>query len=116
MTGGTQLPQGGRCCAIRLRTPLTADGFVQVHNAPFRCSRQGPAKAPSDWSHDQSELEQGGAYILDDSQPHTLQRASVGDIRAARRAGQSPATAPIQMAAAIPPAQARTGMTTSSCL
>jgi hypothetical protein len=46
----------------------------------------------------------------------TLQRAWVGDSRAARRAGQSPATAPMRMAAPMPPPQASAGMTTSSCL
>ena len=45
-----------------------------------------------------------------------LHRASVGDMRAARKAGQSPATAPIRMAAPMPPPQARAGITTSSCL
>lgn len=35
-----------------------------------------------------------------------FQRAWGGEIRAARRAGQSPAAAPISMAAPIPPAQA----------
>ena len=41
---------------------------------------------------------------------HMLDNARVGDIRAARRAGQSPATAPIPTAAPLPPAQARSGM------
>ena len=47
---------------------------------------------------------------------HMLHRAWVGDIRAARRAGHRPATAPMRMAAPMPPPQARAGMTTSSCL
>ena len=38
-----------------------------------------------------------------------LHRARVGDSRAARRAGRSPATAPMAMAAAKPPAHASGG-------
>ena len=44
----------------------------------------------------------------------TLQRAWVGDRRAARMAGSSPAKAPMTTAAARPPAQASGGMTTVS--
>ena len=46
---------------------------------------------------------------------HTVQSAWVGDIRAARMAGRSPAMAPISSAAASPPAQARVGMTVAQC-
>lgn len=46
-----------------------------------------------------------------DPPAHTLRSASVGDMRAARSAGTSPATAPIDNAAPNPPAQARVGMT-----
>ncbi len=42
-----------------------------------------------------------------------LQRASVGDMRAARRAGTRPATAPITRAAPKPPAQASGGTSMS---
>lgn len=43
---------------------------------------------------------------------HTVRRASVGDRRAARKAGISPAIAPIASAAAKPPAPASGGITT----
>ena len=46
---------------------------------------------------------------------HMLHKAWVGDMWAARRAGRSPATAPMTSAAASPPAQAWTGMTTDQC-
>jgi hypothetical protein len=52
----------------------------------------------------------GRAYL------QIVHRAWVGDMRAARRAGHSPATAPINMAAPMPPPQAVAGMTMSSCL
>ena len=42
---------------------------------------------------------------------HRVQRAWVGDSRAARMAGSSPAAAPMSSAAARPPAQASGGMT-----
>jgi len=42
---------------------------------------------------------------------YTLQRAWVGDMRAARSAGSSPATPPISTAAASPPAHATAGTT-----
>jgi hypothetical protein len=45
-------------------------------------------------------------------QPQTVRSASVGDSRAARSAGTSPATAPISSAAPNPPAHARVGTTT----
>ena len=45
---------------------------------------------------------------------HMVQRAWVGDRRAARMAGSSPARAPMATAAARPPAQAWDGMTTAS--
>jgi hypothetical protein len=46
--------------------------------------------------------------------PHyTVRSASVGDMRAARRAGSRPARAPMAMAEPMLPAQARTGMTTA---
>jgi hypothetical protein len=47
---------------------------------------------------------------------HTVLSASVGDRRAARIAGMSPAIAPIRIAAAIPPAHASIGMTTAQRL
>jgi hypothetical protein len=43
-----------------------------------------------------------------------LHRAWVGDRRAARMAGRSPARAPMMMAAVRPPAQASVGMMTAS--
>ena len=46
----------------------------------------------------------------------TVRRASVGDSRAARRAGSRPAIAPVATAAATPPAQAVVGTTTAQCL
>src|SRR5262249_59992290 len=46
----------------------------------------------------------------------TVRRASVGDSRAARRAGSRPAIAPVATAAATPPAQAVVGMTMAQCL
>lgn len=42
---------------------------------------------------------------------HVVQRASVGDMRAPRTAGRSPATAPMKRAAAKPPVQATVGTT-----
>jgi hypothetical protein len=48
--------------------------------------------------------------------PHMVQRAWVGDIRAARMAGTSPAMAPMTRVEASPPAQARGGMTVAQCL
>ena len=47
---------------------------------------------------------------------HSVQSASVGDRRAARRAGSRPAAAPMSSAAPRPPAQARGGMTTAQPL
>jgi hypothetical protein len=47
---------------------------------------------------------------------YTVQRAWVGDIRAARNAGRRPARAPMSSAAASPPAQASVGMTADQCL
>ena len=49
------------------------------------------------------------------SESQTVLRASVGDIRAARMAGSSPAIAPITIAAARPPAHAVVGTTTVQC-
>jgi len=46
----------------------------------------------------------------------TVRSASVGDRRAARIAGSSPAIAPIAIAAPRPPAQAETGITIAQCL
>jgi hypothetical protein len=46
----------------------------------------------------------------------TVRSASVGDRRAARIAGSSPAIAPIAIAAPRPPAQAETGTTIAQCL
>src|SRR5215831_10007839 len=46
--------------------------------------------------------------------PYMVQRAWVGERRAARMAGSSPARAPMTKAAASPPAQASPGMTRSS--
>jgi hypothetical protein len=46
---------------------------------------------------------------------HRLQRAWVGDIRAARMAGRSPARAPIARVEASPPAQASGGITVAQC-
>jgi hypothetical protein len=50
------------------------------------------------------------------SHSHTVRSASVGERRAARNAGRSPATAPMMMAAPNPPTQARVGTTTDQCL
>src|SRR5277367_3983443 len=47
---------------------------------------------------------------------HMLQRAWVGDMRAARMAGSNPAMAPMRTADASPPAHASVGMTTLQCL
>src|SRR5207249_3645199 len=44
---------------------------------------------------------------------HTVRNATVGGIRDARTAGIRPANAPIRMAAAMPPAHASTGITTT---
>ena|SRR5215207_9144121 len=44
---------------------------------------------------------------------HAVRSASVGDIRAARRAGSRPAIAPIAIADAMPPAHASSGTTTA---
>jgi hypothetical protein len=46
----------------------------------------------------------------------TVLNASVGERRAARIAGRSPAPAPMRMAAPSPPAQAVVGMTVVQCL
>src|SRR5258708_70900 len=46
----------------------------------------------------------------------TVQSAWVGDMRAARIAGRSPAAAPMRMAAPMPPPQARAGTTTAQPL
>jgi hypothetical protein len=50
------------------------------------------------------------------SAPYMVQRAWVGDIRAARRAGSRPAIAPMTSAAASPPVHAKVGMTVVQCL
>jgi hypothetical protein len=47
---------------------------------------------------------------------HMLHRAWVGDMRAARSAGHSPAIAPMSTAAASPPAQASRGITVAQPL
>jgi len=47
---------------------------------------------------------------------HTVNSASVGDMREARNAGHSPATAPMRIAAPMPPAQASAGMIIASDL
>jgi hypothetical protein len=47
---------------------------------------------------------------------YTVRRASVGESRAARIAGRSPAVPPMRMAAARPPAQALAGTTAVQCL
>ena len=44
------------------------------------------------------------------------QRAWVGERRAARRAGMSPARAPMMSEAVMPPAQASVGMMVAQCL
>jgi hypothetical protein len=51
-----------------------------------------------------------------DEGPYRDQSASVGDMRAARRAGSNPAKTPMRIAAPIPPAQATAGMTTAQPL
>ena len=48
--------------------------------------------------------------------PHAVRSASVGDRRAARIAGTMPATAPIRIAAPMPPPHARAGITVVQCL
>jgi len=62
----------------------------------------------------------GGSQLLSSrsrsSLRHTLRSASVGESRAARNAGNSPAIAPIAIAAPMPPPQAEAGMTTSQSL
>ena len=47
---------------------------------------------------------------------HAVRSASVGESRAARIAGSSPAIVPIAIAAAIPPAHAAVGITIAQCL
>ena len=47
---------------------------------------------------------------------HMLHKASVGDMRAARRAGSRPARAPMAMAAPAPPTHASVGMTVAQPL
>src|ERR1700683_1674855 len=54
------------------------------------------------------------ACMVQTWEPQMLQSASVGDRRAARMAGRSPARAPMSRAAARPPAQAWAGMTAGS--
>jgi len=74
--------------------PPAADGTRPAHRS--LTSRHGPQPADG---HLQSA--------------HMLQSASVGDMRAARRAGRSPARAPTTSAAPMPPPQASTGTTTT---
>jgi hypothetical protein len=57
-----------------------------------------------------------GLLAFRSSASYTVQRAWVGDIRAARSAGSRPARAPMSRVAASPPAQARAGMTVAQCL
>src|SRR5205823_4780234 len=47
---------------------------------------------------------------------HTVRKATVGGIRDARTAGNRPASAPMRMAAAMPPAHASTGITMAQLL
>jgi hypothetical protein len=96
--------------AGRVRSPATTPGFhaVSVAAAPSGVRRMGflagtPGLAP----HPSGWLTLG---------LHIVQRAWVGDMRAARIAGRSPAMAPMARAAVRPPAQARAGMTVFQCL
>ncbi len=61
--------------------------------------------------HDETALPEPANEAASGDGAQTLHRAWVGDIRAARSAGSSPASAPIRRAAVSPPIQARVGMT-----
>ena len=66
---------------------------------------------------DSAPLKAPALELAADARRHqTVRSASVGDRRAARSAGSKPATAPIAIAAASPPAQAETGTTIAQCL
>ena len=84
-----------------------------IPSGPTRCSRKGSgARLPGSVQQliSSSSVLHAGIFCR-----HTLHSASVGDIRAARKAGHSPATAPMTTDAPIPPPQASGGMTTPQC-
>ncbi len=58
----------------------------------------------------------GGRSESGQQMRQTVRSACVGERRAARMAGSSPARAPMRTAAARPPAQAVVGLTTAQCL
>jgi len=109
---GTGQPRTPLDTCPRLCTAMTASGGISGTSSAKRASR-------SLWTNTSSSSRWSGVVrlrLLGRAGSHMLQRAWVGDIRAARRAGHSPAMVPMRMAAPMPPAQARVGMTMSSCL
>jgi hypothetical protein len=104
-----------------LRTWAVPDGYEQL---PAREENRRRRPLPSDLSSPAAdpvgplasirpEISWLQCYRRANGLFYTDQSAWVGDMRAARRAGSSPASPPMRTAAPIPPAQAMAGMTTA---
>ncbi len=89
-----------RSCRIRCRNGFTVTRSLALSNVTPSCAPAGNADVAGD-----------GVTV--DPSLQAVRNAAVGDIRDARIAGSSPASAPITMAAAMPPDHALAGMTTA---
>src|ERR1700678_2712689 len=107
---------------VQLRRSIgrTAPVVITVQNNIRRPRRfQRPRQRPSEYHAGYKPLfekEARPTMVSAENPFHTLQSAWVGDRRAARIAGSSPARAPMRIAAPSPPAHASGGMTIAQCL
>jgi hypothetical protein len=100
--------------ALALKSASLAAESAGSSRAPSRSSSVRELGEPGYPSAEPREHAAAPADLLVTS--HTVSSASVGDMREARNAGHSPATAPMRIAAPMPPAQASAGMTIASDL
>jgi len=95
---------------LRFSRPTSPTVYGHPAQIPLAHGRSAVSRAANRRQRSLIHRTRGGSGLV-----HMLQRASVGDIRAARMAGSRPAMAPIARAEARPPAQARGGMTVAQC-
>ena len=111
-----ELTGGGYRSSLLWLARAIVDGPERRVNAAESCARKRRVASGNSLIHGIPFL---GRWMV----PHRplvagymAHRAWVGDMRAARRAGHSPARAPMSTAAPSPPAHASAGMTTSQPL
>jgi hypothetical protein len=108
-----------RVKTARVRCNVTAqddlDGSLPMTRRPRSGSRFKLGKTRVTCSAtDKSANTSAAKFIVAGScRAYTVRNATVGGIRDARTAGNSPAKAPIRMAEAMPPVHASAGMTTA---